>query len=205
MTITYPLAVPSSPAPVSVQVAPRTVAARTESPFTLTQEIFEHQGQRWDLTVEMPPLTRDQASEWIAWALSLNGPVGTFLYGPIVEASPRGTGGGTPIVNGTNAAGLKLLSTRGWEPGETVLRAGDYFQLGSGASARLHMNLTAAVADTAGECTLNIWPRLRTTVNDGAALTLTNPKGVFRLAEMPAWTTNAGPLYDYSWSAVEAL
>lgn len=68
-----------------------------------------------------------------------------------------------------------------------TLLPGDYLQLGSGASSRLHKVITPAVADGNGEAVLDIWPALRASYADGAAVTLDSPRGVWRLAsnEMP--------------------
>lgn len=203
MTITFPHDPPSLPVARSVRFAPESVVASTSSPFTLQDEVFEHQGQRWVVDVQLPPMQRAAAAQWNAWALALNGMRGTFRIGPVVETSPLGTGNGTPVVDGAGQQGSKTLVTRGWAALEKVLLAGDYIQLGS-TTARLHMVLQDVTADSSGDATIDIWPRVRDVLTDGAAITLNNPRGTFRLASMPGWDLTEAQIYGISYRAMEA-
>jgi len=57
-----------------------------------------------------------------------------------------------------------------------------------------------------GEATLNLWPDLRSSPADGAAVVVSNAKGVFRLSNNEAvWTINNAGFYSISFAAVEAL
>jgi hypothetical protein len=55
MTITYPTTPPVTVAK-TIRIAPKTVVAESTSPFTLEQEIFEHQGQIWRAVFQLPPM-----------------------------------------------------------------------------------------------------------------------------------------------------
>lgn len=87
---------------------------------------------------------------------------------------------------GTNTAGTVYADSVVLIRQPTIL-AGDYIQLGSLSSARLHKVISDSIVDSSGVATLDIWPALRTSYTDGATVTIDNPVGVFRLAsnEMP--------------------
>lgn len=113
-------------------------------------------------------------------------------YGPFVKGA--GQTGGTLLVDGTS-------------PDEAgYLLAGDYIQLGSGATATLHKVLQDVDTNEAGEATLEIWPNIRTAPDDNAAVTLTNTVGRFRLAtNQQSWSINESSAYGLSFDCVEAL
>lgn len=202
--IVYPLNTPTVTLPARIAMRARTVVGLAESPFTLEQQVYEHQGERWEADVQLPPMTRAQASEWVAMLLALRGRRGTFLMGDYAATSPRGTAGGTPLVKGASQTGKSLI-TDGRTAGATFLR-GDYFQLGTAGSSRLHQAIADAAADGVGNMTIDIFPRLRESPADNAALTLASPKGLFRLASNEVgWSVDEAQFYGLAFSAVEAL
>jgi hypothetical protein len=82
-----------------------------------------------------------------------------------------------------------------------TLLAGDYIQLGAGSSAKLHKVLV----DQSGSGSLEIWPALRANYTASAA-TLTNPKGVFRLANNQTnWSIGANSAYAIQFEAMENI
>jgi hypothetical protein len=81
------------------------------------------------------------------------------------------------------------------------LLAGDYIQVGSGATATLHKVLQ----DRTGTGTIEIWPALRSTVT-GATVTLTDTVGRFRLSgNQQSFSINNASIYGISFDCVEAL
>jgi hypothetical protein len=127
-------------------------------------------------------MTRASAEEWISFMISLNGMQGTFLLGDPFGATARGVGTGTPLVKGASQTGNSLI-TDGWAVSQTgIMKAGDYFQLGSNSSSKLYKVLVDANSDGSGNATLDIFPSINTAVNDDSALTLASAKGVFRLS-----------------------
>jgi hypothetical protein len=81
-----------------------------------------------------------------------------------------------------------------------TLLAGDYIQLGSGSNAKLHKVLV----DQSGSGTLEIWPALRS--NFSGAATLTNTKGVFRLASNQTnWSIGNSSAYGIQFEAMEDI
>jgi hypothetical protein len=184
MPVVYPLSLPSLPA--SVEWGERSVVAESESPFTLSQEIQVWPGQAWTARVVFGPITGNAGlGPWRGFFAALNGKQGTFLLGDPIGVAPRGIATGTPLVNGAAAAGANTLATDGWTPNVTgILRAGDYIQLGSGTTTRLHVLATDANSNGSGQATLDIWPSIRREgIGDNAAIVLANPRGVFRLAQ----------------------
>jgi hypothetical protein len=82
-----------------------------------------------------------------------------------------------------------------------TLLAGDYIQLGTGSSSKLHQVLL----DQDGDGSLEIWPSLRSDYTSETVIT-SSPKGVFRLKEnVTSWSINNASFYGISFEAVEAI
>jgi len=182
MAISYPLTLPSHTGIQSITFRAVNTVGISQSPFTYAQQAVAHAGQRWEVDVTLPPMKRADAEQWVAWLISLRGQLGTFTLGDPIGTTPRGSAGGTPLVNGASQTGGTLVidgctaSQTGW------LKAGDYIQLGSAGSATLHKVLQDADSDGSGNVTLDIWPYIRTAPVDDAAVTTSNTVGNFRLA-----------------------
>lgn len=182
MTIVYPLAFPTATGVARIRWTPVPVVAVGQSPFTLSQQVAEWDGQRWEAEVTLPPMTRANAEAWQTFFLKLNGRAGTFLMGPPHASANRGTGGGAPLIKGGSQVGQSILIDGCGNNVSNYLRAGDFLQFGTGATARLHKQLDDANSNSSGEVTLTLWPSVRTAYDDNATVTLVNPQGVFRLA-----------------------
>lgn len=206
MAITYPLSLPASGIR-SIRIIPRTAVAVSESPFTFQQQAQQHVGQGWAAEVTLPAMNRETAEEWVAFLLKLNGRQGTFLMGDPAGIVARGIATGTPLLNGAHNPRVNSLTTDGWTPSQTgILKAGDWIQIGSGASAKLHKNLNDVNSDGLGNATLDIWPALRTSYVDNTALIVSSTKGVFRLANNDmSYDINEAVHYGIGFSCVEAL
>jgi hypothetical protein len=212
MAITYPYAMPSSPAPRSVTPRPIAAVGISASGFTFQQQVQRHQGQQWVFEIELPPMERADAEQWISWRLALNGMEGTFLFGDPAAKTPRGIATGSPLANSAGSPSVNLareteLVTDGWTPGVTgILKAGDYCQVLNGSRYWLHKNLTDVNSDGSGNAVLNLWPYLRQDIVDNAVITVNSPKGLFRMAsnEM-GWDVGEAKIYGLSFIAIEAL
>lgn len=178
MAITFPIVLPPNPAPSRFSVIETTGVAMTQSPWSFAQQVQLNQGQAWAFSVELPPMSEDQARNWSGVLAQLNGRFGTFLFGDPKWKSPRGVWTGA-LVNGGGQVG-QTLALRGL-PAGAIGRAGDYFQLGAGAGARLHKATADFTASGAGNASVEIWPRLRASPADGDPLIVAAPQGVFRL------------------------
>lgn len=204
--ITYPLSLPSNCIARAVLRAENVVGV-SRSPFTGQQQVQRHQGQWWAADIELPPLVGHELSApWVAFLISLRGQFGTFLMGDPGKPQPRGVATGAPVVDGANQTGERL-NVRGFTANVIgILRAGDYIQLGSGGSARLHTVLLDSDSDSQGRVTLDIWPRLRASPANGSAVITRNPVGLWRLASSDtAWMREPAFQTGIRFSAVEAL
>lgn len=182
MAISYPLSLPTAGGIARVRWTRRAVVAQSASPFTGETQTQVHQGQWWEIEVSTKPMVRADAAAWEAWHLALNGKEGTFLFGDPLWTSPRGTATGTPLVKGASQTGQDI-ETDGWTPEVTgILKAGDMIQLGSGSAARLHMQLVDTDSDGSGNATLTLWPHVRSAFADNTPITVSSPKGLFRLS-----------------------
>lgn len=206
MAITYPLTFPASPGIARLRITPRSVVSMTQSPFTGQQQVYKHQGQWWEAEVTLPAMSRAEAEVIIAFLLSLDGRYGTFLMGDPIGTAPRGIGTGTPLVNGGSQTGQDLV-TDGWTTSQTgILKAGDWIQLGTGLNTKLHKVLADANSNGSGQATLTIFPKLRSSPADNAAITVNSTKGLWRLAsnEMP-YDIDEASTYGITFACIEAL
>lgn len=206
MAITYPLTLPSHTGIRNITLRAVNTVGLTQSPFTYAQQAVAHSGQRWEVDVTLPAMNRADAEQWVAFLISLRGQLGTFTLGDPVGASPRGSAGGTPLVNGASQIGGTLAidgctaSQTGW------LKAGDYIQLGTAGSATLHKVLADVDSNGSGQVSVDIWPYIRTAPSDNASVTLTNTVGRFRLASNTQnWSIRETALYGITFGGVEAI
>lgn len=202
MTITYPITFPLNPAPSRFVINQASFSALTQSPFSAAQQVQLMTGQLWSISVDYPPMNDDQARNFAGILASLNGRFGTFLFGDPRWKTPRGNWGTAPTVNGGSQTGQNL-NVNGL-PSSAVIRAGDYFQLGSGSSSRLHM-VTADATAVAGAVSLDIWPRLRSSPANADPITTASPKGVFRLSSPNVARTFEPWRWGISLEMLEAL
>jgi hypothetical protein len=192
MAISYPLSTPTTIGFESIELRAVNAVATSQSPFTYKQQIVSHQGQRWEASVNIPPVRRDLAGEWKAFLTALKGPTGTFLLGDPDYATPRGTISSATVSGTAGDESVSITMTGS-------LLAGDYIQIGSGANAKLHQVLV----DQSGTGTLEIWPKLRSNYTSETVV-FNNPKGVFRLASnASSWNVNSSSAYGISFDCVE--
>jgi len=181
MAITYPLAFPTVYPSECTWIA-RPVVAVSESPYTFSQQPQDWGGQRWELTFNFPAMRRERAELLYSLLLKLNGRCGTFLLGDPGSRTPRGSVAGDPVVNGASQTGNEL-STSGWTPNASgVLLRGDYIQLGTGATSRLHYVLDDVDADENGRADLLFWPSLRESPTAASPIVTSNTVCRFRLS-----------------------
>lgn len=201
------LTMPTSSCAANVIMTLTRVVGITNSPFTLEEQTFKWQGEAWSVDFRMPAITkRNIASEWIAFALKLQGVFGRFYLGDPSARTPQGVATGTPQVDGINQTG-NTIETKGWTNSVTgILLAGDYIQIGTGLQSRLHMVTADVNSDGSGLAVIPIEPALRYSPADNTPITVNNPVGVFRLAENSwSWSVDPGPFYRLSFRAVEVV
>ena len=205
MAYTYPLTFPNIGIK-AINIRAQTVVGASVSPFTGQQQVYRHQGQWWEMEVTMPAMKRDEAEQIASFLLKMNGRYGTFLLGDKSSTAPRGVGTGTPLVNGASQTGDQLI-TDGWTPSTSgILKAGDWIQLGSDSTSRLHKVLDDVNSDESGNATLNIFPNLRYSPIDDAPIVVNSPKGQWRLSTNETnFSIDEASIYGITFACVEAL
>jgi len=194
MALSYPLSTPTSIGIESIEIRAVNSVAVSQSPFTFKQQVISHGGQKWEASVSIPSVRKDKAAEWKAMLVGLKGQTGTFLLGDPDYATPQGT-----------VSSCTLTGVAGQESVDVVMtgtfKAGDYIQLGAGATAKLHQVLL----DQAGDGSLEIWPPLRSDYTDELVI-FNEAKGVFRLSQSTtSWSINNASSYGISFDAVESI
>jgi hypothetical protein len=200
------VATPAKPGVRSVQYSAADAVAIVSSPFTGQTQAQQWPGaDLWMWTVTMPPLTAQQADDWVSMLLEMRGMANAVQLGDPMHTTPRGaTQGSVPVVDGsvTVAAGGQILYVRGLTASRArLLVTGDHLQVGF----RLYKVLSSVTADGSGKAAIAIWPSLREVPTDGEAVVLNNPKGLFRLAtnkrdwsaDMTRLTRLSFPLQEY--------
>lgn len=183
------------------------IVSENESIFTGAQQVYQHQGEWWEGEVTFRTMRRADAALVQSFLAELRGKVGTFLYSD-PDALALGTmgAGGTITVKGAGQTGNSLLVDGMTLSTNDILKAGDYFQLNSGADSTLHMATQDLNSDGSGEGTLLFEPKIKTIPADNSAVVVSNPRGVFRLSEnMIGWEANQSNLYQITIPFKEAI
>lgn len=210
MAISYPLSLPTQAGIASVTLRASNVVALAESPFTFRQQVFKHPGERWEATVTLPQMARENAESWLSFLLALRGQSGTFLLGDPANADARGAiaGSGANVqVRSNIATGVTAIPLKGLPNSMTgALLPGDYIQLGAASSATLHKVLLQVNSNGSGEGTAEVWPAVRRAVVADEAVVYTSAVGRFRLnSNEQEWQIATSRIYTISFNALEAV
>ena len=199
MAISYPLSLPTVTGIAQIELRAINAVAYSQSPFTFAGQAHAYSGEMWQADISLPPMHRDKAESWISFLMSLRGQYGTFLLNDPAALSPQGTATAATITGSLGDRTVDCTVTSG-----DTLKAGDYIQLGSGSTSKLHKVLEDYTG-TGSAADLEIWPALRSTVSSASA-DLTSPSGVFRLStNEQAWSINEASFYGITFGAIEAL
>lgn len=201
--ITYPLSLPRPMQDIAeMTLTERSITLLSSSPFTFEQQTYSIPGQRWECSVQLNPLVRAVAEEWISFLLSLRGGYGTFLMGDPNATSPRGSAGGTPIVAVGSQTGSVLTIASAASSQSGWMRAGDYLSVGG----RMYKNLKDVGTALDGSVSLDLWPMLRSPPSSGSAIAVNSVMCTWRLLEDTVSRQITVPgIYHISFSAVEAI
>jgi hypothetical protein len=232
MTITYPLTFPTTIGLTDSNLKMRTSVSVNESPFSFTQQVYNWQGERWEIDVVLPLMKRAVAEQYKSFLASLKGKFGTFLMyipssrenlGNYLDTSKQLltiSGDDITTISGVDIwtsvgepycisglVGSKALTLSGMvasTPG--ALKAGDYFHIGTGSSTRLYKILKDVNSNSNGEATIDIFPALRRDIIHGEQIELEQPRGLFRLnSNVTEFPSDYNNLFSLSFSAVEAI
>lgn len=198
---------PFSPGLRSVEFSIQDTVGQVTNPFTQQSQIQQWPGgDCWMATATLPPMTRSQAVQWIAFLMAMRGGANVSLIGDPTMKVPQGQPQGTPVVDGSNPANnvamSSVLVTKGWTPNVfRHLLVGDHIQIGN----RMHSLLNTVNSDAAGAATLKIYPSLREQPANGEQIVTHDAKGLFRLANNKrTWSVDETYLYGLSFQITEA-
>lgn len=194
MAIAYPLNMPTTIGIENITLRAVNAVTDSESPFTYQQQTFAHAGQKWEADISIPSGRRDLCAEWVAMLVSLKGQTGSFLLGDPDYATPRGDVSSCTVSGSIGDETVSVTMTG-------TLKAGDYIQLGTGASARLHK----VMQDQTGTGSLEIWPGLRSAYSNETAI-FNEAKGVFKLKNnISEWSISSANTYGISFECKEKI
>ena len=204
MTISFPIDAPTAFRESDVTLTYAGAVVKDPNPYNFITQIQEWDGSAWGLTIALDPNDRETMAPWMAFLLSLRGPRGSFMWGPVLLGTPLGAVGGTPLVKGAGQTGFTLV-TDGWPNSTLVLKKGDLFQVGT----RFHMITADATTSGSGEVTLDFCPAIREAgvPADNAPIITSNPRGMFRLvdSQVPILRAQRDKLIPIQVTAEEAL
>ena len=183
----YPLTMPTAPGFTSSRFELKRATAFTESPFTGAQQVQLRDYALWEATLTLPRMNARQVGVWQAFMMRCHGRRGTFYLADPDRRAPLGAINADGTIATAVSAGTYdiIVAFTGTPTGGVV--AGDYIQIGSGSSAKLHM-ITSDVALhplNPRRLALTVEPALKVAVGVGTTVILRSPRGIFRM------TTNA--------------
>jgi hypothetical protein len=208
MAVSYPLSLPTHTRMAQVDLRAINVVAYGRSQFTFAGQAHVYPGKLWSIDVTLPPMKRTDAEKWVAWMVSLKGLEGTFYMGDQLAQFPMGSArdADTILINGATSSGDTLAIDDAPASQTGYLKAGDYLHVGTSTDRQLFKVLSDVDTDGTGAATVDVWPNVRTSIADNAAVTVQEPQGVFRLATNDqAWSVNNLAVFGLSFSAMEAV
>lgn len=203
------MAVVAMPAAFKIRRATWGLRANTtafSSPLNRGTQTQELPGAQWIATIEAPPMPRADAASCFAWLANLGGQAGRFYLSPPACEAPLGTAAGEPgAVSGAGQTG-RALATIGWAAGATF-RAGDYLSFPTSAGVELKIVTADGVANASGGLLISIAPPIRTPPANGAVVTVTGARGIFRLVddEQAKWAIEEAVMFGLAFDAVESF
>jgi hypothetical protein len=196
MAISYPLTPPAAIRIASLRFSAISAVARNISPFTFSSQSYNWTGTMLSGDVECPPMNRADAEELIGFLIMAAR--GTFYFRDYANGTQRGNMSSNPKLDGAHVANTTTITIDG---GSGSWAVGDYIQLGTGSSSKLH-KITKANTATSYE----IFPLLRTNYADDAAIVYSNAVGVFRLGTTTCdWSIDTAKKYGLNFSIFEAI
>lgn len=139
-----------------------------------SEQAIDLLNDRWVMHLVLPMAKHADAAAVEAFLNSFRGMVNTVQAWPFHRPALRGTLAGTITTSGSTAQGASSIVLTGGTNGQTV-KAGDF--LGAGGQL-LQAAADATVAD--GTVTVTLVNRVRATIANGAAVTISQPKIAWR-------------------------
>jgi hypothetical protein len=182
-----PILLPSTPGTSSITPQLVDFGSVVTPPLGGEQQRLNRLGNRWALTVQLPPMKIEPAGrEWIA-ALNEGVTEGVVFGFPQVDFNV-GTPGAT-LVNGANQTG-STINLDGFSANYAI-RKGQFFSVIIGGRRFLYQSRTAIAASAGGTVALPITPMIRKSPADNAVCEFAAPmiEG-FLQGQGNAWTVD---------------
>lgn len=175
--------------------------AKLVSPLSGAIQTIDRGGERWRCQMTFRNLKSDDKQTLKAFLAKLNGQQHRFTLRDHAQIQ-RGAFGGTPLVAGASQTGTSL-NIDGCSTGITNwIREGDHFEV----NGDLKMATADVNSDGGGLATLTFVPRILTAPADNAAITTTNPTGVFMLFDTTStWSNMPGDFSDFTIDCIEDI
>jgi|TARA_Y100000289_G_scaffold20463_1_gene19734 hypothetical protein len=195
---------PTSPAASSVSITSLepTLVSISQN---LKRQVRKRGGQRWQLEVEFPPMTRSEFAPIYAFAIKQKGQFETFTYVPPVVSTSQGDTTESPVVDGALTVGASSATIDGLTASESgIIKAGDFFKF-SGHS-KIYMATADMDADGTGHGTLSFAPDLLNAVANDETITFAAvPFTVAFTQNLTQFNTDTTALYGFSMSLIEVF
>ena len=169
------------------------------SPLTNAVQTANRKGSLWKVSLPFNNLHTGDRADLQAFLTKLNGQEHRFNLHDHAYTR-RGTGGGTPLVNGGSQTGASIVLDGATASVTNWLRAGDYLSFNN----QLFMATSDVNSDGSGNVTVPIAPPIRTSPSDNTAVDIVAPiSGVFMLASTPSWNNRPGIFSTFKVDAIE--
>ena len=200
MAISYPLTPPAGIRIASLRFSAISAVARNISPFTFSSQSYNWTGTMISGDVECPPMNRADAEELIGFLIMAAR--GTFYFRDYANGTQRGNMSSNPQLDGAHAANTTTITIDG---GSGSWAVGDYIQLGTGSSSKLH-KITKVNGTLPTALSYEIFPLLRTAYPDNTDIVYSNAVGVFRLGTTSCdWSIDTAKKYGLNFSIFESI
>lgn len=148
---------------------------RTASPYSFKQTAYDFMGGMWRASLDLYAMKQADRATFLAWLVSLDGPMTPFEMRALDYAGPSGTVSSDTTVHLSAPVRAKSLSMN--VPLGTSLAVGDRITI----DGHLHV-ITDAPTSISGVQTVSIWPRLRSNSAPGSIVQVSDPFGTWVLA-----------------------
>lgn len=169
-----PVTLPTAPAYRKARMEPIENSVIQRVPLGGIGPRVRRLGDHWALSVEYPPIQEgDQLAALLATIVAARADIAQHPV-PQPRVSVAGSYGAL-VVNGANQTG-GLLNVTGGTAG-LVVKAGQFFSVSAGGRSYLYMVMADRLIDAAfgGGTQFPIWPMLRRSPDNGAAINLVSP------------------------------
>lgn len=212
MPVSYPASMPTSGL-TSLSWTNATSSTITKSPFSFQGQAQSYGGAIRYASITVENLSREEAEDWVGFLDSLNGTMGTFLFGDPMATAPIGVGGGGSLtVRSVNNTTRDMISVNTNYTGSNVvnwLKRGDWIQIGSEINSRLYKVVSPSVTvfgSNSASSNIVLWPTFRRNPIVGEAVIINSPKGLFRRSSAAySYTEDNGCKYGLSFDCEEVI